>query len=209
MPAKVTTPPSPPCPLPPPAAAAAAAATYRAHSLKCRASCTPDNCAGRRAGTTNLPHRPWWRSLKRVATPSLCARSTGIPARRCAPCCTALIALVAVIPPPSRGCACQGEWRSRRRGVEATHLVECMMRRRGEGRGGEESGGAGGHPSSSPFCMCQGEMDEFFNSLHDPVANKEICDGLAMRCGTPQHGLSSKKMALITSDYGIMCYLRI
>ena len=25
----------------------------------------------------------------------------------------------------------------------------------------------------------------------------------------PQHGLSSKKMTLITSDYGIMCYLRI
>ena len=29
-----------------------------------------------------------------------------------------------------------------------------------------------------------------------------------IRCGTPQHGISSKKMALVTSDYGIMCYLR-
>ena len=31
----------------------------------------------------------------------------------------------------------------------------------------------------------------------------------SFRCGTPQHGLSSQKIALITSDYGIMCSLSI
>ena len=31
----------------------------------------------------------------------------------------------------------------------------------------------------------------------------------AAGAGTPQCGLSSRKMTLITSDYGTMCYLRI
>ena len=30
-----------------------------------------------------------------------------------------------------------------------------------------------------------------------------------LRCGTPQYGISSKKMALITSDYDTVCSLRI
>ena len=46
------------------------------------------------------------------------------------------------------------------------------------------------------------------------VARRNFEEGLRtnecwVECGPPQHGLSSKNMALITSDYGVMCYLGV
>ena len=41
------------------------------------------------------------------------------------------------------------------------------------------------------------------------VGQKWACVGGLTGAGTPQHGSSSKKKALITSDYGIMCSMRI
>ena len=48
-----------------------------------------------------------------------------------------------------------------------------------------------------------------FGFRGDESGSKTLRDMLRVGCGTPQHGLSSKKMALITSDYDIMRSLSI
>ena len=66
----------------------------------------------------------------------------------------------------------------------------------------------GGSDDEAGDCDSDEEMTDAARAkllMRQPLPKKNEL----LRCGTPQHGPSSKKMALITSDYGIMCSLRI
>ena len=73
-------------------------------------------------------------------------------------------------------------------------------------------------PMENPYCSCKltrPAADPALSALVDhywdpskPGKTSPTKSVYLYWCGAPQHGLSSKNVTLITSDYGIMCSLR-
>ena len=64
-------------------------------------------------------------------------------------------------------------------------------------------------PESPPFVMA-GKTSWGALTAEQKAAATTLGFSLSLWCGhPPRHGLSSGTMALITSDYGILCSLRI
>ena len=88
------------------------------------------------------------------------------------------------------------------------HTVSTLARGQVAGRAGGWSQLAAAGPLATGQCLALRNSFPPSPAAPTGVTFSERFVKL-VRCGTPQHGLSSKNMALITSDYGIMCSLSI